>query len=210
MREVGYSIDGLERLKAHYKHTNSNYLMGLFDAIGTVCSDELGAVFTVKGEVICLNWNEDQPMMVEELFTALAQADTITGRGFCHADAGDTANKHYTKDGKEKFDWAKAQKDTLVHGCYLANMAEEMNRVEALMELDRTYRKCYEDLQLMETLEDSITGPAHARAAGPEPTAQPSRELTEAEQAYLASLKRQLEGLNLIQDGIDLIKNNPQ
>ena len=56
LREVGYSKDCKERLKKHYKHTNSNYIMGLLDAICHRFARQLGGTFTIfdKGEVIFL------------------------------------------------------------------------------------------------------------------------------------------------------------
>lgn len=125
MREVGYSMDGLKRLKDHYAHRDSNYLMNLFEAICEVNSGALGGKYKMHGEVVYLMWREEQAMLSEELFTALGQADTATGRGFCHADAGDTATTLY---GKARFDWLVIQQHTLTVSCYPDNMAEETER----------------------------------------------------------------------------------
>lgn len=184
--------------------------MGLFDAIGNVRSAELGDVYTIKGEVICLNWEEDQPMLAEELFTALAQADTATGKGFCHADAGDTATKHYDKD---RFNWPTIQQDTVVNSCFIANMAEEMDRIGALIDQDDEYKYWYAALQEIQTVKAALQSSfsdGEERTVDP-PASQPAtRDLTEAEKVEMETLKRKLEGLALIKQGVRLIKDNPE
>lgn len=143
LREVGYSKVVASRLKQHYKHTDSNYLMGLFDAICHVQQAQLGQKFTIvdKGQLIFLMWRDLQPMQAETLFTALAQADTTSGRGFCHADPGDTATTHYTE---ARFKWHIIQQDVLVTSCFRKNAMREVDRInarEALKQEVQVYRR---------------------------------------------------------------------
>ncbi|KAK5173212.1 uncharacterized protein LTR77_003334 [Saxophila tyrrhenica] len=125
MREVGYSKDCVERLQDHYAHRSSNYLMGLFDAICRVFASQLGGDFTIvdKGDIIYLAWRDQQPMLAETLYTALAQADTGHGRGFCHADPGDTATSHYKESS---FKWSTMQQDVLTTSPFLRNINAEL------------------------------------------------------------------------------------
>ena len=67
-------------------------------------------------------------MQAETLFTALAQADTGSGRGFCHADPGDTATSHYTDS---KFKWFEIQQDVLINSCFVRNISKEVRRHKA-------------------------------------------------------------------------------
>lgn len=84
--EVGWSVDPLTRLRSHERHSRSNYIMNLFEAICGVLYP--GSHYRMAQEVIYLVYRPEQAFAAEIFFKRACQGYIDRGSGFSHHGAG--------------------------------------------------------------------------------------------------------------------------
>ncbi|KAI4934887.1 hypothetical protein J4E85_002749 [Alternaria conjuncta] len=88
--EYGYAEDSPARLKQHAKHSSSNYIMNLMEAVA--CEDhrlkQLNKVYRLEQCVIYLIWLRPQAHLSEIIWTSLGEGYIYNGGGFSHYPAG--------------------------------------------------------------------------------------------------------------------------
>lgn len=82
---IGYSINPVRRLGNHAKHTNSNHLMNLTEALFMY---RYGKAFRIQQLILYTCWEESQPWFGEIALTHALQGYAMNGTGFSHCAAG--------------------------------------------------------------------------------------------------------------------------
>jgi vacuolar-type H+-ATPase subunit H len=120
--EVGYSVRCPARLKQHARHSSSNYIMNLTEAIFGAHRAEFGETFSIHQHVICLIWDSKQPEIAEIGFSKLAESFTDNAGGFGHYTMG--LNTHRSTTLVSDNEWSRAKSFMLDKSPYL----EKINR----------------------------------------------------------------------------------
>jgi hypothetical protein len=85
--EIGYAAKPIERLLQHKKHTDSNYIMNLTEA---VCKEMWGDKYRIEQFVLFHLWKNTHAMSAEILVSRIAMAYITYGGGFCQYPAGES------------------------------------------------------------------------------------------------------------------------
>jgi hypothetical protein len=80
--EIAYAKRCIDRLKDHKRHSSSNYVMNLTEAICAALAHEFGTLFAIEQAVIYLIWLPEQTEISEIGFTKLAESYTHNAGGF--------------------------------------------------------------------------------------------------------------------------------
>lgn len=145
--EYGYSKRPVSRLKDHIKHTNSNYVMNLFEAVASVVYP---SQFEIKQYILYLIPSPTVKELAEMFITAVGHGMIYHGGGFSHAAAG--RNNHCDLTALE---WYNAFEvvDSIVHidGNYqlyrratqhrIARLKDEVADWERRHELDEEFKR---------------------------------------------------------------------
>ena len=82
--EIGYAIVPIEHVEQHSKHTSSNYLMNLTDAI---CKVKFGK-YRIAQYIVLHTVHLTHAMYAEIIASRIGLAYTAVGGGWCHFMAG--------------------------------------------------------------------------------------------------------------------------
>jgi len=105
LAEVGYATTPIERLDQHARHTSSNYLMNLCEAI---CWVLYGDRYSIAQYVVFHTFHLSHAMYAEIVLSRIGLVYTAQGGGFSHHPAGishpdaNGVGKHYYADVEER------------------------------------------------------------------------------------------------------------
>ncbi|KAK3723426.1 hypothetical protein LTR37_001678 [Vermiconidia calcicola] len=127
LRDIGYTDNGIRRIdEQHKKHTSSNKLMNLFEAI-SIADDDFDGCFEMKADVIFLCFRPSHARLSEIVFSLLANSYVGDGRGFNGKEAG---LSNSSSDELSTSDWQKLQHDALNESPLRENYEAEMRRMQ--------------------------------------------------------------------------------
>ncbi len=121
--EVGYAKRSISRLKEHKRHTSSNYIMNLMEAIFETMAHEFSGDYEIEQRVIYLIWRPSQAEVSEIGLTKLAEGYIHNGGGFSHYPAGLSNESAQTIPARE---WSAAKTYMMNHSDYPRNIKQRL------------------------------------------------------------------------------------
>ena len=125
LKYIGYAKHAGYRNDQHSKHSSSNFLMDLVEA---VCLVEFRQKYTMRYFVISLICQPDQAQCAEMLLTTITDGYSEGGAGFAHHSAGESAESRFDLNPRQ---WSKHCDYILDRTPYLANLALHNKQVQA-------------------------------------------------------------------------------
>ena len=107
---IGYSKTPMQRLKTHERHTGSNYIMNLTEAL---FMNRYNNNFRIHQLLLFTCWDAAQPWLGEIALSQLMQCYVFDGTGFSHCQAGCSNNSMFRSGSSEDELWARRQCDVL-------------------------------------------------------------------------------------------------
>ena len=127
--EVGYSANPLQRIESHQRHTSSNFLMNLLEAI---FQHHFPGCFSMHGTCVFSCFRVEHCWTAEVVFTELSQAYITDGCGFSQHPAGTSNSSSFEK---ESIGHWKRWETTALRPAY-------MNKLEKLVKRRHATEKC--------------------------------------------------------------------
>lgn len=209
MREVGYTANWTQRWKDHLSHSSTNYLMGLFDAICGVFEQQIGAKFTMAGEVIFKIWHPAQATSAESFFMTICRADTASGRGFSYENPGTLV----LSPEDLKYNYEERTQWMLDHMPYFENVEADEKRRAELDEMRREIerrKKIVADLKKIQEIKAQIHNSTQAAITAANAAANTSQgevldgdEYKQRLEKAIAVRKGTVEGLMMLTEAHD-------
>lgn len=139
LREVGYTDSTDRRVDQHQRHSGSNYLMDLFEAI----AKKLKMPYENQWVTLSICFEKEHGVVGEVIWSLLAQSYYETGRGFNHQRAGESNSSVWTN---KNIDWMGIAEWTLENTPFVENREAERTRRKKMEEKARELREEKEDL----------------------------------------------------------------
>jgi hypothetical protein len=127
--EYGYADDSPTRLKQHARHSSSNYIMNLMEAVAywALRKKQIQTKYRMEQCVIYLIWQRPQAHLSEIIWTSLGEGYIYNGGGFSHYPAGRSNESIWIRSEKEMEDaYAYMRK----HSSLLDNLNFDVARIE--------------------------------------------------------------------------------
>ena len=173
LAEVGYSKNSEKRLKCHFAHLSSNYIMCLAEA---VCEILFPGQFRMFQCVIFPIWSASMAVTAEIMLTRLCDGYTNNGGGFSHYLAGrsndsalglsEEAWRHLTNQAVKNTPWKSNV--ALITQRYDDISERETRRYEEITKQIESIRKRKEKLKKIAKLRRKLKAQQEAEKIGPE------------------------------------------
>lgn len=153
LREIGYTDKGGKRLDQHRRHTSSNDLMNLFEAI----SGAWAYGYTMNPSIIYLCGLPELAVAGEIVWSLLGGAYSKYGRGFNAYDAGESNNSAWQgKTATQVTEWAE---EAVEASGWIGNLKQaEQELADAVKERDRLEQELADLQRRITAAKDPVEG----------------------------------------------------
>lgn len=186
LRDVGYADDAFRRIKEHSKHTGSNYLLNLFEAVACeFWPDE----FETQSHIVYLIWEVLGCTIAEMVFSVLGSSYIRTGLGFNHVAAGGSN----TTAWRTPWDWHTILQATRYCTPFIERMKIDNQKLDAIHKSESELKEIREQIKEARRAAQS-QGQSQASASGTQEAVL---------RGDLASTKNEIELLKLLDSDLD-------
>jgi hypothetical protein len=135
--EVGYALNGPERLQQHRSHSNSNYIMNLVEAVFSISNYK--ERYFMKQFIVHHIYRASHAMYEEILIARLGLGYTCFGGGFSYCAAGISGRGAADREEREELYYQKLEVRVFKDKSFLQRFEKEEEKVTAESELYLKY-----------------------------------------------------------------------